>query len=93
MVQHMPEGFTRSFANRLDQLGAITVAEASDGDVLAPGTAFLARGGVQMNVQVSGGKWRIAYGASEPVNRHCPSVDVLFDSVARCRGRQLVGSS
>ena len=91
MVQHMPEGFTRSFADRLDQLSRITVQEAADGDVLVPGKAFLARGGVQMSVQVSGGKWRIAYGTSEPVNRHCPSVDVLFDSVARCPGRQLVG--
>jgi two-component system chemotaxis response regulator CheB len=91
MVQHMPEGFTRSFADRLDQLSRITVKEAADGDVLVPGKAFLARGGVQMGVTVSGAKWRIAYGTSEPVNRHCPSVDVLFDSVARCPGRRLVG--
>ena len=91
IVQHMPEGFTRSFADRLDQLSYITVTEAVDGDVLVPGKAFLGRGGIQMSVQVSGGKWRIAYGTSEPVNRHCPSVDVLFDSVARCQGRQFVG--
>lgn len=91
MVQHMPEGFTRSFADRLDQLSRITVKEAVDGDVLVPGKAFLARGGVQMSVRISGGKWRIDYGTSELVNRHCPSVDVLFDSIARCQGRQFVG--
>jgi len=91
IVQHMPEGFTLSFADRLDQLGRIAVKEAADGDILAPGKAFLARGGIQMRVCVSGAKWRITYGTDEPVNRHCPSVDVLFDSVARCTGRQLIG--
>jgi len=91
MVQHMPEGFTRSFAGRLDQLSRITVVEADDGDVLACGKAYLARGGVQMGIQTGAGNWRIAYGNSELVNRHCPSVDYLFDSLARSRGKQLVG--
>jgi two-component system chemotaxis response regulator CheB len=91
MVQHMPEGFTRSFADRLDRLSPITVVEASDGDVLVPGKAFLARGDIQMTVQAGGGRWRVAHGTKEPVNRHCPSVDVLFDSLASCRGRQFVG--
>ena len=91
MVQHMPEGFTKSFADRLDQLSRISVKEAVDGDLLVPGAAFLARGGTQMEVRVTAGTWRVVYGSSEPVNRHCPSVDVLFDSVAGCSGRQLVG--
>lgn len=91
MVQHMPEGFTRSFAERLDQLSRITVKEAVDGDELIPGKALLARGGVQMGIQSSGSKWRIAYGNSEPVNRHCPSVDYLFDSIAKCMGKHLIG--
>ena len=56
-----------------------------------PGNVFLARGGVQMGVRVSGGKWRIAYGNNELVNRHCPSVDFLFDSIANCQGKKYVG--
>ena len=91
MVQHMPEGFTESFAGRLNQFSRLTVTEAVDGDVLVPGRAFLARGGRQMAVQTGGGQWRVRYGSDELVNRHCPSVDVLFDSVAAATGRQLVG--
>lgn len=91
IVQHMPAGFTKSFANRLDEFSPLRVTEAVDGDVLVPGRAFLARGEIQMRVRVSGGQWRIAYGSDELVNRHCPSVDVLYDSVAKTTGRQLVG--
>ncbi len=91
IVQHMPEGFTDSFARRLDEFSPLRVTEAVDGDVLVPGRAFLARGGVQMRVRVRGGQWRIAYGSDELVNRHCPSVDVLFDSAAETMGKQLVG--
>ena len=91
IVQHMPEGFTQSFAERLNQFSAMTVTEAVDGDILTPGRAFVARGGKQMWVSPSGGQWRIIYGSEELVNRHCPSVDVLFDSVARHIGRQAVG--
>ncbi|MCP4590011.1 MAG: chemotaxis response regulator protein-glutamate methylesterase [bacterium] len=91
IVQHMPEGFTDSFAKRLDEFSRLTVTEAVDGDVLVPGRALLARGGIQMSVHSGGGQWRLRYGSDEPVNRHCPSVDVLFDSVVNTRGRQIVG--
>ena len=91
IVQHMPAGFTKSFAERLNQFSAMTVSEAIDGDLLAPGRAFVARGEIQMSVSRNGGRWRTAYGTDEPVNRHCPSVDVLFDSVARHAGKQAVG--
>jgi two-component system chemotaxis response regulator CheB len=91
IVQHMPEGFTASFAERLNGNSALKVSEAVDGDVLSPGTAFVARGGVQMEVRSIAGKLVLKYGSSEPVNRHCPSVDVLFDSVARIAGRKSVG--
>lgn len=91
IVQHMPEGFTESFAARLDEFSALQVTEAVDGDALLPGHAFLARGGVQMTVQASGAEWRLRYGTDELVNRHCPSVDVLFDSVASTTGRQIIG--
>ena len=91
MVQHMPEGFTRSFAERLNQFSALTVSEAVDGESLEPGKALLARGGVQMAVIGTAGHWRIRYGDDEPVNRHCPSVDVLFDSAAKRAGGRTVG--
>ena len=91
MVQHMPEGFTESFANRLDQLSDISVREAAEKDLLEPGVALLARGGMQMEVRNSAGKWRVVYTTNQPVNQHCPSVDVLFDSLARCSGRHLIG--
>jgi two-component system chemotaxis response regulator CheB len=91
MVQHMPEGFTQSFADRLNQLCPPTVSEAIDGDILQSGRAFLARGGIQIRTTHSGGRWRINYGTSDLVNRHCPSVDVLFDSLAASSGRQLIG--
>lgn len=91
IVQHMPEGFTQSFAGRLNQFSPMTVTEAVDGDVLAAGKAFLARGGIQMMLRSAGGQLRIQYGTSELVNRHCPSVDVLFDSASRITCRQLIG--
>lgn len=91
IVQHMPAGFTKSFADRLNQFSAVTVSEAVDGGLLAPGRAVVARGEIQMSVIRNGGRWRVAYGTDEPVNRHCPSVDVLFDSVARYAGKDVVG--
>lgn len=91
IVQHMPAGFTKSFAERLDHFSALTVTEAVDGELLEPGRALVARGEIQMTVGRSAGRWRIAYGTDKPVNRHCPSVDVLFDSVARFAGKQAAG--
>jgi two-component system, chemotaxis family, protein-glutamate methylesterase/glutaminase len=91
IVQHMPEGFTYSFAGRLNESSKMTITEAVDGDVLTPGKGVLARGNAQMVVQAGGGKIRVAYAGTEPVNRHCPSVDVLFDSVARSIGKQAIG--
>ncbi len=91
IVQHMPEAFTASFAKRLDDFSPLRVTEAVAGDELVPGRALLARGNIQMMVRRTGVEYRIAYGTSEPVNRHCPSVDVLFDSVAELNGRKLIG--
>ncbi len=91
IVQHMPEEFTRPFAERLNQFSAMTVSEATDGEALKPGMAVIARGGVQMRVRSSAGGWRVSYGTEDPVNRHCPSVDVLFDSVAKHAGNKAVG--
>jgi len=91
IVQHMPAGFTKVFAERLDQYSPMKVTEAVNGDMLAPGHAFVARGDTQMRLRSAGGQWRIEYGESERVNRHCPSVDVLFDSVATQGARNAVG--
>jgi len=91
IVQHMPEGFTASFAQHLDTQSPLRVSEAADGDLLKPGKAFIARGGRQMRVVHSHPEPRIACGETEPVNRHCPSVDVLFDSALRIANRKLVG--
>jgi two-component system chemotaxis response regulator CheB len=91
IVQHMPPGFTKSFADRLNDYSAMTVTEAVDGDLLEPGRAFVARGGIQMSVERVGGRLRIKYGTDELVNRHCPAADVLFDSVAELVGKRAVG--
>lgn len=91
IVQHMPAGFTRAFANRLDTLSAARVSEATDGEPLRPGCVFIARGDTHLTVRVAGNGWVARYTHREPVNRHCPSVDVLFESVARAAGRQAIG--
>lgn len=91
MVQHMPAGFTKAFAKRLNGLGAVRVSEAADGEVLEPGRAVIARGDTHLVVRAAGTAWVVRYTHQQPVNRHCPSVDVLFDSVARAAGDRAVG--
>lgn len=91
MVQHMPETFTPSFAKRLDSLGAVRVVEAKGGERIQPGHAYLAPGHSHMTVKRSGTGWVTELSQSEPVNRHRPAVDVLFDSVAREAGRNAIG--
>ena len=91
MVQHMPEKFTRSFADRLDSLCRIRVKEAQDGDRILPGHALLAPGNFHMEVLRSGAEYRVRVFAGDPVNRHRPSVDVLFHSCARYLGSNAVG--
>jgi two-component system chemotaxis response regulator CheB len=86
IVQHMPSPFTRAFAARLDQMSAIEVREAKDGDRLLPGTALLAPGNSHMSVQRTGSGYVARLSRTAPVGRHRPSVDVLFDSVARAAG-------
>jgi two-component system chemotaxis response regulator CheB len=91
MVQHMPEKFTTSFAQRLDSLSKIHVREARDGDLVLPGHALLAPGNFHMEVVRSGAEYRVRVFAGDPVNRHRPSVDVLFASCAHQLGRNVVG--
>ncbi|PHM40302.1 chemotaxis-specific methylesterase CheB [Xenorhabdus mauleonii] len=91
ITQHMPPGFTRSFAERLNKLSQITVKEAEDGERVLPGHAYIAPGDRHMELCRSGANYQIMITDTLPVNRHRPSVDVLFRSVARYAGRNAVG--
>ena len=87
ITQHMPPGFTKSYAARLDGLCRIRVAEASDGERVLPGHAYIAPGGFHLSVERSGANYIARVQDGEPVNRHKPSVEVLFNSAARVVGR------
>ncbi|WP_426577024.1 protein-glutamate methylesterase/protein-glutamine glutaminase [Xenorhabdus stockiae] len=91
ITQHMPSGFTRSFAERLNKLSQITVKEAEDGERVLPGHAYIAPGDRHMELCRSGANYQIMTSSAPPVNRHRPSVDVLFRSVAKYAGRNAVG--
>lgn len=91
IVQHMPEMFTRSFAERLNRICEITVKEASHGDSVIRGRALIAPGNRHMEVKRSGARYFVELSDQDPVNRHRPSVDVLFKSVARYAGRNATG--
>lgn len=91
IVQHMPEKFTAAFADRLNKICEIEVLEAKDGDRVIPGRALVAPGGRHMQVKRSGAQYHVEILDAPPVNRHRPSVDVLFRSVAKCAGRNAFG--
>ncbi len=88
---HMPPGFTRSFADRLNKLCQIGVKEAEDGERVLPGHAYIAPGDRHMELARSGANYQIKIHDGPAVNRHRPSVDVLFHSVAKQAGRNAVG--
>jgi two-component system chemotaxis response regulator CheB len=91
VVQHMPASFTRSFADRLNDQCAMRVKEASDGDRILPGHVLIAPGDFHMRVHRSGAVYSVSIQQDDPVNRHRPSVDVLFDSCAVHLGANVVG--
>lgn len=91
ITQHMPPGFTTSFAARLNTLCQITVQEAVDGGRVLPGHAYIAPGGKQFWIDRSGANYICVVRDGEPVNRHRPSVEVLFRSAARVAGRNAFG--
>lgn len=91
VVQHMPEKFTAAFAHRLNQLCRCEVREAADGDRVIPGLVLIAPGGRHMQLRRSGAQYRVSVADGPPVNRHKPSVDVLFRSVANVAGRNALG--
>ncbi|MBU3736670.1 MAG: chemotaxis response regulator protein-glutamate methylesterase [Methylobacterium sp.] len=91
IAQHMPEGFTKSFASRLDSLSKIRVKEAEHGDRILPGHAYLAPGHSHLLINRSGANYVCELSQGEPVNRHRPSVDVLFRSAANNAGKNAIG--
>lgn len=91
VVQHMPEGFTRSFAQRLDTLCRITVREAADGDSVLRGHALIAPGNQHTLLKRSGARYYVEVRGGPLVSRHRPSVDVLFRSAARYAGKNAIG--
>ena len=91
VTQHMPPGFTRSFAERLNGLCRMRVKEAEDNERVLPGHAYIAPGGRQMRVRRSGANYMVQIDDGPPVNRHKPSVDVLFRSVAEQVGKNAIG--
>lgn len=91
IVQHMPSGFTKMFADRLNELCAMRVKEAETGDRVMPGRILIAPGEKHMRVVRSGGIYEVECKAGEKVSGHCPSVDVMMHSVAQHVGRNAVG--
>ncbi|ATA59560.1 Chemotaxis response regulator protein-glutamate methylesterase [Geobacillus stearothermophilus] len=85
IVQHMPKGFTKSLADRLNALAAITIKEAEDGELLRNGTAYIAPGGVHLAVDEENGMLKARFDESPPRAGHRPAVDVLFESLAAIR--------
>ena len=91
IAQHMPEGFTSSFAKRLDSLCRISVSESQGNERVLPGHAYIAPGHSHLLLARSGANYMTRIEQSPPVNRHRPSVDVLFRSAAQAAGKNAVG--
>lgn len=92
IVQHMPPGFTESFANRLNRQCEVEVREAKNGDMVKQGQVLIAPGGdAHMQLTKVGENYQVLIKQSPKVNGHCPSVDVLFDSVAKVAGKKALG--
>jgi two-component system, chemotaxis family, protein-glutamate methylesterase/glutaminase len=91
IAQHIPAAFSGAFARRMDSLCALSVCEPADGQLILPGHAYIAPGGRHLLVERDGARYRCRLNDGPPVNRHCPSVDVLFRSVAQQVGPNSVG--
>jgi two-component system chemotaxis response regulator CheB len=91
MVQHMPPGFTKAFAARLDRLCRMRVKEAVDGDVIQQGQVLLAPGDRHMLVERDSGRFVVRLHDGPPVGYHKPAVDVLFESIAQRLGGSAIG--
>jgi len=92
LTQHLPATFSTAFAERLDRHSAMSVREASDGEAVLPGHAYLPPGGKHLRVIRDGARWRCRIDDGPAVNRHKPAVDVLFRSVAESAGANAIGA-
>jgi two-component system, chemotaxis family, protein-glutamate methylesterase/glutaminase len=91
IVQHIPPGYSKAFADRLNRDCSITVVQATDNQRIVQGHAYVAPGGKHLRVERSGAYWVCRVGEDEPVNKHRPSVDVLFRSVVKSAGINATG--
>ncbi|PID80513.1 chemotaxis response regulator protein-glutamate methylesterase [bacterium DOLZORAL124_64_63] len=91
ITQHMPAGFTKLFAERLDSLVPMEVKEATEGDWIIPGRVLIAPGNHHMSVVCSGGSYKVSCRRGEKVNGHCPSVELMMQSAAKALGKNAVG--
>lgn len=91
MTQHMPAGFTRTYAERLNKITRLHVVEAKGGERILPGHAFLAPGGHHLIVVRSGADYLVKLSDAEPLHRHRPAVDVMMESVALAGGKNVLG--
>lgn len=91
MTQHMPAGFTRTYAERLNKTTRLHVVEAKGGERILPGHAFLAPGGHHLVVVRSGADYLVKLSDAEPLHRHRPAVDVMMESVALAGGKNVLG--
>lgn len=91
IVQHMPAGFTEMYADRLNRQCEVEVREAKDGDIIKSGQVLIAPGNQQMRIVKSGASYHVECKMEPKVNGHCPSVDVLFESVAKEAGAEAIG--
>ncbi|WP_026353782.1 protein-glutamate methylesterase/protein-glutamine glutaminase [Woodsholea maritima] len=91
ITQHMPAGFTRSFANRLDKICPMKIGEAQEGRRVMPGQVWIAPGDAHLILKRSGADYVCRLSDAAPVNNHRPSVDVMFDSVAKAAGPNAIG--
>ena len=89
VVQHMPAGFTKALADRLDTISQVSVKEAEDGDIIQPGHVYIAPGSHHLRVREEGSSRKIVLGQDPPVGNHRPAVNVMYDSVASI-GKNLV---
>ncbi len=91
IVQHMPPGFTKMYADRLNNQCEVAAKEAQTGDIVLPGQVLIAPGDKQMRLVKIGNNYQVECKGTERVNGHCPSVDVLFSSVAKVAGSKAIG--
>ena len=91
IVQHMPYGFTKMYADRIDKSCAMDAKEAQNGDAVEQGRVLIARGDMHMRLVKIGSKYTVQCSPGEKVSGHCPSVDVLFESAAQAAGASAIG--